>query len=137
MSMVEVFAKTSEATRLKVGALVVKDDAIISCGVNGTPTGWHSNICEDANGVTLHIVRHAEIAALDKLRRSTNTSTGATMFITHSPCLNCAINIADAGIVKVFYRETYRDKEGENYLLTKGVEVQQLRTLLQFNNIYE
>lgn len=126
MNMTEVFAKTSEATRLKVGALIVKDGGIISEGCNGSPKGYPTNVCETSEGITAAYVLHAEINCLNKLRRSPNTSTGATMFITHSPCLNCAINIVDAGIVKVFYKQAYRDREGENYLLTKGVEVEQL-----------
>lgn len=121
--MAAEFAKTSEATRLKVGALLVKDDHIISQGVNGTPKGWIDNVCEGLDGLTLGHVRHAEINCLNKLRRSPNTSTGATMFITHAPCLPCSIDIVDAGVKQVYYREQYRDDAGLKYLEEKGIDV--------------
>lgn len=123
MAMAGVFAKTSEATRLQVGCLIVKDDNIISLGVNGTPRGYPTNVCETPEGVTASWVLHAEIQALNKLRRSPSTSTGACIFITHSPCLNCAINILDAGITKVFYKELYRDSDGIEYLLDNKIPV--------------
>lgn len=126
MQMAEVFAGTSEAKRLKVGALVVKDGGIISEGCNGTPRGWVDNVCEGSDGLTLGVVRHAEINALNKIRRSTMTSVGATMFISHSPCLNCAIDIVDAGIKQVYFREQYRDDSGIAYLKNKMVDVVQL-----------
>ena len=97
LDIAERFGQTSESTRLKVGAVIVKDDAIISIGVNGTPVNWYTNICEDADGQTSAVVRHAEINALNKLRRSNNTSSGATMFCSHSCCLACSIDIVDAG----------------------------------------
>lgn len=126
LAMAQEFAKTSEAKRLKVGALLVKDDAVISIGCNGTPSGWHTNDCEGLDGLTLPVVRHAEINALNKLRRLPSTSTGATMFCTHACCLNCAIDIVDAGVSKFFYRETYREENGLEYLRKHSVEVKQL-----------
>lgn len=124
--MAERFGQTSEATRLKVGTIIVKDDAIISVGVNGTPRGWLTNLCEDPNGKTSAVVRHSEINALNKLRRSSSTSSGATMFCSHSCCLGCAIDLVDAGIEKFYYRHDYRDTFGLGYLRTKGLTVVQL-----------
>lgn len=125
MDMAEVFAKTSEATRLKVGAIILKNDNIISLGINGTPAGWYTNACEGEDGLTLPIVRHAERAALDKLRQSTETSTGATLICTHAPCLNCAIEIASSGIKYVYYRHIYKNDDGLVYLAEKGIPVVQ------------
>ena len=126
MEMAGVFAQTSEAKRLKVGAVLVKDDAIISCGVNGTPSGWHTNDCEGLEGLTLPVVRHAEINALNKLRKLPSVSTGATMFCTHAACLSCSIDLVDAGVKQFFYKETYRDLSGLDYLNEHLVEVVQL-----------
>lgn len=126
MQIAEVFAGTSEANRLKVGALIVKDGGIISEGCNGTPRGWIDNVCEGSDGLTLGVVRHAETNALNKLRRSTMTSVGASMFCNYSCCVNCAIDIVDAGIKQFFYKEAYRDLAGLDYLSEHGVEVVQL-----------
>lgn len=126
MDMAERFGQTSEATRLKVGALLYKNDNIISLGVNGTRAGWYTNKCEDANGVTKNEVRHAEVAALDKLRRSHETSLGAVLFCSHACCLNCAVELVEAGITKVYYRHTYRNEDGIAYLTNAGVEVEQI-----------
>lgn len=123
MMMASTFARTSEAKRLQVGCLIVKDGGIISCGVNGSPSGWPTNVCESVDNVTEWYVRHAEINALNKLRRSHSVSTGATMFCTHACCLPCAIDLVDAGISQFFYRETYRDDSGLEYLRTKGLTV--------------
>lgn len=123
MSMAGVFAQTSEATRLKVGAILVKDTTIISCGVNGTPSGWYTNTCEGFDGLTVPVVRHAEINALNKLRKLPSVSTGATMFCTHACCLNCSIDLVDAEVKQFFYRETYRDLSGLDYLNKHDVEV--------------
>lgn len=126
LDMAERFGQTSEALRLQVGALIVKDGGIISEGVNGTPRGWLTNLCEDSDGKTSPIVRHAEVNALNKLRRSNSTSSGATMFCSHSCCLNCAIDLVDAGIKEFYYRHDYRDTSGLEYLRTKGLTVVQL-----------
>lgn len=126
MKMAEVFASTSEAKRLKVGCVIVKNDTIIALGVNGQPPGWPTEVCEDNNNQTLPTVRHAEDAALQKLWKSTETSDGAEMYVSHAPCLNCSIKIVTAGINKVYYRQQYRDESGLSYLKSKNIEVQQL-----------
>lgn len=124
LDMAERFGQTSYAERLKVGCLIYKNDSIISLGVNGQPPGWISEICENWENKTLPTVRHAEDAALQKLWNSSETSSGATMFISHAPCLNCSIKIKTAGINKVFYRHDYRSDEGVLYLINSGVDVE-------------
>jgi dCMP deaminase len=126
LDMAERFGQTSEAERLKVGALIVKDDAIISCGVNGTPRGWRTNLCEESDGKTSDVVRHAEVNALNKLRRSNGSSSGASMFCSHSCCLGCAIEVVDAGIKEFYFKHEYRDSSGLEYLESKGVKVEWL-----------
>lgn len=126
MDMAERFGQTSEATRLKVGALLYKNDNIISMGVNGTRSGWHTNKCEDENGNTTPHVRHAEVAALDKLRKSNETSIGATLFCSHACCLNCAVELVEAGVSKVYYRHHYRNLDGLSYLDSHGVVCEQI-----------
>lgn len=123
MDMAERFGQTSEATRLKVGALLEKNGNIIALGTNGTRSGWVTNKCEDDAGNTTPEVRHAEIAALDKLRRSSETSVGSTLFVSHACCLPCAIEIVEAGIEKVIYRYDYRDTSGLTYLRHHGIPV--------------
>lgn len=123
MDMAERFAQTSEATRLKVGALIYKNDSIISLGVNGQPPGWPTEQCEGGAGLTLPTVRHAEAAALEKLYLSHETSNGATMFVNYAPCLQCALKIKAAKINEVYYREEYRSRDGINYLTENGVRV--------------
>lgn len=124
MNMAKEFAKTSEATRLKVCAILYKNDNIIALGINGTRSGWHTNVCEDENGKTTPAVRHAEIAALDKLRKSSENSIGATLFCTHLCCLPCSVELVEAGIVKVIYNQDYRNDAGLNYLKLNGIEVE-------------
>lgn len=123
MDMTCRFGETSQSTRLKVGAMLMKDGNPIAWGVNGTRAGWHTNVCEDSEGNTTKDVRHAEIAALDKLRRSSETSVGATLFVSHSCCLPCAVEIVEAGVMEVVYRHDYRDSTGIDYLLEKGIIV--------------
>ena len=125
MSMAIVFGQTSEATRRKVGSLVVKGDCIISVGVNGQPPGHITEFCEDIEGNTLPTVRHAEIASFDKLRRDgkINDCKGAEMYVSLSPCLECAKEIHKVGITSVYYVEEYRKTEGLEYLKSKGVDV--------------
>lgn len=130
MDMAVRFAKTSEATRLKVAALIVKNDAIISLGINGTPPGWGTNRCETLQGDTEWFVTHAEDRALSKLINSAETAKGATMFITHAPCRMCSIRIKDAGIGKVYYRDAYRDDSGVKYLQANGVNVIKMERLV-------
>lgn len=107
LEMAEIFGSTSTAKRLKVGALLLKNDSIISMGVNGNPPGWEHEDCEDENGRTHSYVRHAEVAALEKLWHSSETAENSTMFISHEPCLSCAIKIATAGIKEVYYKHSY------------------------------
>ena len=123
MDMAERFAQTSEAERLKVCALIYKNDSIISLGINGQPSGWPTEKCEDGNNKTLPTVRHAEAAALEKLYLSHETSENASMFINYAPCLACAIKIKSAKIKEVYYRHTYRDSSGLSYLEENGVKV--------------
>lgn len=124
MAMAKEFAKTSEAKRLKVGAILFKNDNIIALGVNGTRAGWYTNECEDEFGVTTPAVRHAEIASLDKLRKSSESSIGSVLFCTHSPCLACAVELLEAGVIKVIYEQQYRTFDGIDYLRANGVEVE-------------
>lgn len=126
MDMAERFGKTSTAKRLKVGCLIYKNDSIVSLGVNGQPPNWHTEDCEGSDGLTLPTVRHAEQAALDKLVTSTETSVGATMFVSHQPCLACSIRIVSAKISTVYYRHQYRSDEGVRYLMENNVEVHEI-----------
>lgn len=123
MDMTCRFGETSEAQRLKVGAMIYKNDSCISLGTNGQPPKWETEVCEDKYGQTLPTVRHAEAAALEKLYLSTETSEGAEMFISHSPCLNCSLKIVAAKIKRVWYRNEFRTIEGLAYLKSQGVEV--------------
>jgi len=155
MKTAEIFAELSYARRLHVGAIVVKDDRIISIGYNGMPADW-DNDCEykeymssDAGGwlnpdeieerwqhleedgtryalKTRPEVLHAETNALAKLAKSTESGDGATMFITHSPCLDCAKLIYQSGINSVFYRNSYRSEDGIEFLKKSGVNVEKL-----------
>lgn len=126
MDMTEVFSKTSEARRLKVGATIVQDGRIISLAINGTPTGWDTNDCEDENGETSWFVFHAEQQALNKLRKSHESCFGASMFITHSPCKLCSLEIIDSGIKEVFYKYDYRDSTGVELLKKYGIRVEKM-----------
>lgn len=126
MDMAERFALTSEATRLKVGALILKNDSIISLGVNGTYPGWYTNDCEDETGQTAWYTRHAEQAALDKLVKSNESSEGAIMLVSHAPCKMCSLRIKDSGISSVYYRHEYRDLSGVEYLRSAGVTVERI-----------
>ena len=125
MEAAEAFAKCSNATRLKVGCVIVKDNRIISCGYNAQPQHI-DDPCELPDGSTDPRVRHAEKSALMGLIRSNQSAVGAVLFCTHACCKMCAIDIVDAGITKVYYRHAYRCSEGLDYLQTNGVEVEQL-----------
>jgi len=132
MKTAEVFAELSHARRLHVGAIIVKDDRIISIGYNGMPAGW-DNDCEDViqhsddttSLKTKPEVLHAETNAIAKLAKSTESGFNATMFITHAPCLDCAKLIYQSGINSVFYRNSYRSDDGINFLTQSGVTVTQ------------
>lgn len=159
MKTAETFADLSHAQRLHVGAIIVKDDRIISIGYNGMPAGWDNN-CEDVvwdpgaggwldpeefdakypyeawhNGAqrlvrhglkTKPEVLHAETNAIAKLAKSTESGLDASIFITHSPCLNCAKLIYQSGINSVYYRNAYRSEDGVQFLKQSGVKVEQL-----------
>ena len=131
MDVAKRFAQLSSARRLQVGAIIVKDDRIISIGYNGMPAGW-TNECEnyfglDLNGnptlVTKDEVIHAEANAIAKLAKSSESGDGATMFLTHAPCIHCAKQIYTAGIKKVYFGEPYRDESGVAFLMKCGVSV--------------
>ena len=133
MKTAETFAELSHARRLHVGAIVVKDDRIISIGYNGMPAGWDNN-CEDelhqpvgrVDLVTKPEVLHAETNAIAKLAKSNESGMGATMFITHAPCLDCAKLIYQSGISSVLYRDAYRNTSGITFLERSGVTVDQV-----------
>lgn len=131
MKTAQTFAELSSAQRLHVGAIIVKDDRIISIGYNGMPAGW-SNVCEDVSeeGIlkTKPEVLHAETNAIAKLARSNDSGNGATLFVTHSPCLECAKLIYQSGINHVYYRTNYRDENGIKFLEKSGVTVERLQT---------
>jgi dCMP deaminase len=146
MAAAEVYSKLSSAKRLQVGCVVVKDNTIIGIGYNGMPSGW-TNDCEykvyanewsidnneweyqeedsgnPYNLKTKSEVLHAETNALAKIAKSTNSSEGSSLFVTHAPCLDCAKLIYQSGIKSVFYRNSYRDENGINFLLKCNLEV--------------
>jgi dCMP deaminase len=126
------FAELSSAQRLHVGAIIVKDDRIISIGYNGMPAGW-SNVCEDVleDGTlkTKPEVLHAESNAIAKLARSNESGNGATIFITHSPCLECAKLIYQSGVSHVIYANNYRDTLGVDFLKASGIKIEHMPDL--------
>jgi dCMP deaminase len=121
LRMSQIWAENSYCQRRQVGALVVKDKMIISDGYNGTPSGFE-NVCEDEHNVTKPYVLHAEANAITKLARSSNSSDGATMYITASPCIECAKLIIQSGIKRVVYGENYRLTDGIDLLRRAGIE---------------
>jgi dCMP deaminase len=144
MKAAEVYSQLSSARRLQVGCVVVKDNTIIGIGYNGMPSGWDNN-CEkrsytnidskwqylDEDGSTYSLVTrpevlHAESNALAKVARSTNSSEGASVFVTHAPCLDCAKMMYQAGINSVYYRSSYRDTSGVDFLKECNIEVKQI-----------
>ncbi|MBL7953128.1 MAG: dCMP deaminase family protein [Flavobacteriales bacterium] len=125
MKMALEWAKLSHCNRKKVGALIVREGMIISDGYNGTPSGF-ANDCEDAEGLTHWYVLHAEANAILKVARSTNNARGATLYLTHSPCKECSKLILQAGIVRLVYRDAYKDTSGVELLMTGGLLVTQL-----------
>lgn len=126
MRMAAIWAENSYCQRRKVGALIVKDKMIISDGYNGTPSGFE-NICENDEGFTKPYVLHAEANAITKIARSNNNSNGATLYVTTSPCIECAKLIIQAGIVRVVYGEEYHIMDGVNLLKRVGIEVVYLK----------
>jgi dCMP deaminase len=140
MKTAETFSELSSARRLHVGAIIVKDDRIISIGYNGMPSGWDNN-CEDES-VELYSgyegaihrtvlktkpeVLHAETNAIAKLAKSTESGLGASLFVTHAPCLDCAKLVYQSGINTVYYRNTYRSEDGLQFLQKAGVKVNKI-----------
>ena len=136
MDTAERFAQLSSAVRLKVGAVVVKDNRIISIGYNGMPSGW-TNVCEEVVTPTLPYLQgdgpvlktkdeviHAEANAIIKLARDGESGNGSSLFCTHAPCIHCAKLIHGAGINKVYYRNSYRDEAGIKFLINCNIEVE-------------
>src|SRR5690554_8240084 len=122
MRMAFIWSENSYCQRRKVGALLVKDKMIISDGYNGTPSGFE-NICEDENNVTKPYVLHAEANAITKVARSNNSSEDATLYVTSSPCIECAKLIIQAGIKRVVYTDSYRLSEGAELLKRAEIEI--------------
>ena len=120
--MASLWAEHSYCRRRQVGALIVKDKMIISDGYNGTPSGFE-NVCEDEQNVTKPYVLHAEANAITKIARSNNSSDGSTLYVTASPCIECAKLIIQAGIRRVVYSEKYRLEDGIDLLRRAGIEV--------------
>ena len=121
LRMARIWAENSYCKRRQVGALLVKDGAIISDGFNGTPSGFE-NICEDENNVSKPYVLHAEANAITKIARSSQNSDGATLYVTASPCIDCAKLIIQSGIRRVVYGEKYRLDDGIRLLQRAGIE---------------
>lgn len=123
MRMARIWSENSYCERRQVGALLVKNQMIISDGYNGTPSGFE-NHCEDENNVSKPYVLHAEANALTKVARSNNSSDGATLYVTASPCMECAKLIIQSGIKRVVYGEEYRIMDGVELLKRAGIEVE-------------
>lgn len=121
LRMAMIWAENSYCVRRQVGALIVREQMIISDGFNGTPAGFE-NVCEDESGKTKPYVLHAEANAITKVARSNNSSDGATLYVTASPCLECAKLIIQAGIKRVVYHELYRMCDGLKLLTRAGIE---------------
>lgn len=125
MQCAMIYASLSYCNRLKVGCVIVKDDKIISIGYNGQPPGY-PNVCECSDGKTLPTVLHAEMNALTKLAKSHESGNGASMFITHAPCLKCALLILSSGIKEVFYNQPYRCNDGIELLENNNISCKQV-----------
>ena len=133
MEVAKVYAKLSSAKRLQVGCVIVKDNTIIGIGYNGMPSGW-GNVCEyphiengEASLITKPEVLHAETNAIAKVARSTNSTENAEMFVTCSPCIECAKLIHQSGIRRVFYGHTYRNDDGLKFLEKCNIETIQIK----------
>ena len=123
LKMAKIWSENSYCTRRKVGALLVKDKMIISDGFNGTPSGF-ANICEDEDNRTLPYVLHAEANAITKVAKSNNSSEGSTLYVTDSPCIECAKLIIQAGIKRVVYSKLYRVTDGIDLMNTAGIKTE-------------
>jgi dCMP deaminase len=133
MDIAKRTAELSSAKRLQVGAIIVKNDRIVSIGYNGTPSGW-KNVCEDESFKTKPEVIHAEANAIAKLAKSTESGEGAVMFLTHAPCMDCAKQIYTAGIRKIFFDSNYRSMDGVVFLNNCNLEVEQINETLETNS---
>ena len=128
LRMAREWAKLSHCVRKQVGAILVKDKVIISDGYNGTPTGF-SNVCENEEGQTFWYVLHAEANAITKLARTGNAAQNATLYITLSPCRDCAKLILQSGITRLVFQEKYRDEEGLEFLQGAKINIVQIEDL--------
>lgn len=128
LGMAEQWSKLSHCSRKQVGAIIVKDEMIISDGYNGSPAGF-DNCCEDTEGNTHWYVLHAEANAILKVAKSTNNCKGATLYLTLSPCKDCSKLVLQAGIKRVVYINSYKDTEGIDFLRSAGIEIVHLDTL--------
>lgn len=126
LRMAKIWAENSYCIRRQVGAIIVKDLMIISDGYNGTPSGFE-NICEDEEGLTKSYVLHAEANAITKVSKSNNSSDGATLYVTTSPCMECSKLIIQSGIKRVVYDEEYRNTEGLTILRRAGISVENIK----------
>jgi dCMP deaminase len=125
LQMASIWGQNSYCKRRQVGALIVKDKMIISDGYNGTPSGF-DNVCEDSNNVTFPYVLHAEANAITKVAKSGNSSDGATLYVTTSPCLECSKLIIQSGIRRVVFSELYHRTDGPDLLTKAGIEVKHI-----------
>ena len=128
LKMAESWSALSHCSRRKVGAIIVKDDMIISDGYNGTPAGF-DNCCENEQGETEWYVLHAEANAILKVAKSTNNSRDAILYLTLSPCKDCSKLVLQAGIKKVVFKELYKDTSGVDFLKSAGIEIIQIANL--------
>ena len=128
LRMATIWAENSYCVRRQVGALLVKDDMIISDGYNGTPSGFE-NVCEDENGLTKPYVLHAEANAITKVARSNNSSQDSTLYVTASPCMECSKLIIQSGIKRVVFHDLYRITDGLELMRQVGIEVVHIQDL--------
>ena len=128
LNMATEWAKLSHCQRKQVGAIIVKDEIIISDGYNGTPAGF-DNCCEDDNGQTHWYVLHAEANAILKVAKSTNNCKNATLYLTHSPCKDCSKLVLQSGISRLVYQEAYKDVSGLEFLKNAGLEITQIQNI--------
>jgi dCMP deaminase len=128
LRLAESWSKLSHCKRKQVGAIIVKDNIIISDGYNGTPAGF-DNCCEDENGVTHWYVLHAEANAILKVAKSTNNCKDATLYLTHSPCKDCSKLVLQSGIKRLVYKESYKDTSGITFLQNAGLVIEQIEQI--------
>ncbi|MFG6390851.1 MAG: dCMP deaminase family protein [Candidatus Amulumruptor sp.] len=128
LRMATIWAENSYCVRRQVGALLVKDDMIISDGYNGTPSGFE-NVCEDENGLTKPYVLHAEANAITKVARSNNSSQDSTLYVTASPCMECSKLIIQSGIKRVVFHDLYRITDGLELMRQVGIEIVHIQDL--------